>query len=62
MSPIHTDRSKNDIENTEPTICLANVLPFVDPGAANKKDAGNYMNQGIRLLLGLSMRPDLSGS
>jgi hypothetical protein len=48
VSHIYTDRSKNDVEDTQPTICLANILDFVDPGAGNKNDAGNYMNHSIQ--------------
>jgi hypothetical protein len=48
VRPIHTDRSEYDIENAKPTICLANVLPFVDPGAGKKNDAGDYMDKSIQ--------------
>jgi hypothetical protein len=35
------NRSEDDIENTKVTICLANVLPFVDPGVGKKNDPGD---------------------
>jgi hypothetical protein len=48
VSPIHTNRSENDIENTKITIRLANILAFVGPGAGEKNNSGNYMDQGIQ--------------
>jgi hypothetical protein len=48
VSPVHTNRSEDDIENTKVTICLANILPFVEPGAGDKDDAGDYVNRSIQ--------------
>src|SRR6266545_188564 len=48
VGPVYTNRSEDDVENTQPTICSANILSFVDPGSGNKNCAGNYMNHSIQ--------------
>jgi hypothetical protein len=48
VSPVHTNRSEYDIKNAKVTIRLANILPFVDPGAGKKTHAGDYVDQGIQ--------------